>query len=371
MAKRKSTKKISTDHNARSQASLIEESRLRVRLEQINQTVNQAEEKIVELEIQKTERAHQTVAQGLIAVRDSVSAKIDDILHAREILKDCEHERAVTEAAIETFNARPAPSRARLKLQRELRRFAVDRLEKDRQADRLLKELRQVLNDRKELSDGMEERSADLGLKISEDGLDMPRFETFSASLPDDFLSASEHWHAWFLGERKDIKPYVVRDEYLVVRETLVDHGVYQFGELIHLTEEESAELLCEEFSAPISLAPWHLCPPSVMTLDVYKGTVKAAKEKGISAQEMCFWQDVERDVKAKERFDLAGGYAPKRPRTWLFSHVEPFASTVKIKGRAKIRIFAGREYQPGDVIEAVGKDEAWRLASIDSIGPL
>jgi hypothetical protein len=234
------------------------------------------------------------------------------------------------------------------------------RLAKDRQADQLLKELREVLRERGQLTAEMAEPLAALQLTILDDGLDTRRFEKLLDSLPDELLSQSERWCGWFLGEQKDAKPYVVRVGNLLAGETLTDNGLYFWGDLIYLNEEQARDLLCDDYYAPTPEAPWRCQSPRVMTIEAYEAAAKTAREKGLSIQEVCFWMDAERNAANKKWFKDNG-----RRRT-VNKQALSAEDNILSENTAKVRV-----RHDGEIIEMASEREA--LAALDrgSVDPL
>jgi hypothetical protein len=161
-----------------------------------------------------------------------------------------------------------------------------------------------------------------------------------------------------------------VVDEHLVVDETLVHHGVYRFGENIWLTEKEAYELMRKDRPAKTRRNAWSCSPPSVMPVEDYQAAIRAAREKGISIQEFLFWKEVACEAEAEERYKLGKNVSPLQNVTASPSDNAILGTTIKITARVKRSIQQDREYLPGETIELIGKQQAWRLIDTGAIGP-
>jgi hypothetical protein len=223
------------------------------------------------------------------------------------------------------------------------------------------------LRERVELTAKMGKATEALELTIPRDDLDT-RLEKLSASLPEDLFGASERWHGWFLGNQHGTKPYIVIDEHLLRPETLAHNGLYHSGDTIQLTEEEAAELLRADRPAPKGQRRnvWTSAPPSVMAVGDFQTVAKVAKEERVSEQSICFWQEVQRDAAWKKQYETERRMSPG-------TGVEPivrFESTMKIQGRAKIRLVTDRQHEVGDIVVLTGKPTAWNHVESGAIGP-
>jgi len=98
--------------------------------------------------------------------------------------------------------------------------------------------------------------------------------------------------------------------------------------------------------------------------VEAFEAATKTAKEKGISPQDVCFWNEVEFDAIAKAQYTAERKMSP--------SAVEPIArleSAMKIRGRAKTRFVLDRQYEVGEIVEVTGKPLAWSLVGSGAIG--
>jgi hypothetical protein len=287
----------------RSRSSILKENELRKVLKKIGTAQAITERRIREGEQRVARLTRAVVLEGQEAMRGQLDEAMQDVANQHSLIKSCQAQWALTEAEIESLTPTPEQCATRQHQQEQFLGLVNKRLAKDRQGDQLLKDLRQVLHERGQLTVEMQEPITALKLSISDDGLDTRRFEKLLDSFPDEVVSQSERWCGWFLGEQKGANPYVVRVENLLVAETLNDNGLYHFGDLIYLNEEEARDLLCDDYYAGTHEAPWRCQSPKVMTVEAYEAAAKTSRERNLSAQEVCFWMDVERDAKNKQWF--------------------------------------------------------------------
>jgi hypothetical protein len=290
-------------HTTRSRRSMLEEVRLRATIKKIHVASEISKRRIREAEEQVQRLTRSVVLEGQEALRYNLVESAKELAAQRDILKACESERASAEAAIAALAPTLRQVQGRQEEQGQLAHLAEERMGKDRRADSLLKELRKVLQERSQLTAVMAESQAALDGEAPADGLDESRFKALLGSLPEDLLSASERWYAWFFGKRKDVKPYVVRVEWLQVRESLFDHGFYRFGERILLNDDEARDFLCNDYYAPNDNAPWACEPARVMTVEAFEDAARKASESGISVRDVYVAADRELDEQEKKFF--------------------------------------------------------------------
>jgi hypothetical protein len=332
----------------RSQRSLIAEDNLRRDLGKIDDLIGLTQRQIAELEKAKARQ------MGMLAkVRgvDQVylSHLLADLEDKRRKLAAYKEQRAFDENTITQLAPTPASITERAERQQYLAGLAIERLGKDTRVNDLISSLRKALRERAELTATMKESAATLDFTSKDDFLDAQRFDELLALLPEGLLARSERWAGWFLGKQKDAKSYIVRDRLLVIPESLATHGIYRFGDRVELREEEAQEFLRKDRPAPERNEPWHKAPPSIMTIEDWEAATVAAAERGITVQNVMFWEHVERDAKNKETFNRTGQHAASVDVPLNEDRGDLF--TLKVKARDKIRV-NGQEYGDGDVFE-------------------
>lgn len=352
-------RQVSEAHRMRSRRSILAEVDLRKTIKKINTAAAITERRLREGQERVARLTKWVVVEGQENARPQLDDAMRDVATQRDLIKACEDQRALTEAEIEKLTPDPAQRASRQHQQEQFAELVNKRLAKDREADRALKELREALRERRELTAQMAEPCAALELTIQDDGLDRARFEKLLDSLPGELLPQSGRWCAWFLGEPKDAKPYRVRVEHLLVAETLTDNGVLNFGDVICLREEEARNLLCDDYFAGTGEARWRCEPPKVMTVEAYEAAEKAAREKGLSVQEVIFWQDVERDAENKKWFINNGARKTFKKRAVSAEDNSSFESTIKVRVKCK-----------GEIIEVPNDQRGLDFVANGSGGP-
>jgi hypothetical protein len=310
---------------------MVKEGELHQAAKRVDIAIAVTTRRIGELEQQIARTTKLVIHEDNSTARYNLGEMLKDVAGQRDFVRACESDRASTQAEILKLTLGPVECKVRLGRQEQVASLVGARLEKDREADRLIGDLKRVLGERAALTRKIGEQCEALDLEISPDGLDEARFENLLASLPEGVLTGSERWHGWFVGKRKDVKPYVVRAHRLMATETLFHNGVYSFGDSIYLSEQEASDLLCEEYAGTHPEARWRCAPPLVMTVEAYQMAVETALEKGISPQEVCFWKDVERDARDKEWFRNNGSPRARRPFPAVLKQNVPYPGVATI----------------------------------------
>jgi len=233
----------SEHYSNRSQRSIIIEAGLRKEVRKTESFIDRFQKKLGPLAESKAFLTNRIIAHDEHTLQPQLDVTVTEIANVHGVIRAYEEERERTLEAIRKLDEPdPVAIQARLTQQRQLARLASDRLDKDRELDRLAKEVRKVLGERKALTEQMQGPAAALELMMPQSDLET-RLAKLADSLPDGLLSTSARWHLSFLGREKDSRPYVVVDEYLLRPETLAHNGLYKFGDTIHLSEEEAGKL--------------------------------------------------------------------------------------------------------------------------------
>jgi hypothetical protein len=350
---------ISEAHRLRSRRSILKEQEFRTAIKKVHAGEAVTERRLTEADAYAARYVKWVIREGQEQLRPQLNDAMRDLAIQRELVKACQAQRASLGAEIEKLSPGPEEGATRQHHQEQGRALVNKRLELDRQADGLLKGLREVLAARSQVTQEMAEPIAALDLTISDDGLDTRRFEKLLDSLPNELLPQSERWHGWFLGEQKDAKAYVVRVEHLLVPESLIDNGLYHFGELIYLSEEQARDLLCDDYYAGKHENLWRCQRAKVMTVEAYEAAAKTAREKGLSVEEVCFWMDAERDIENRAWFRRNGARKTMHKRPASAEDDITFESTTKVRIK-----------QQGQIIEVPNDDRALTLVSDSSGSP-
>jgi len=348
--------------SARSQRSYLEEHRLRQELANCESGIAASERKVEELEKLKAAQLNRTFAESpgySIAHLPSTVAALEDEKRCLSAFQ--EHRASHLSQIHDHVEVTPTEEEARTAQQERVAAMVAERLERDRKIDSAVAALKTMLQERAKLSARMAEACSAIELDFND--YVSERFDSLLASLPDGLAEASEAWKARQFGERVRAKPYIVRDDCLVVPETLAHSGVYRFGETILLTDAEAGELLRVDRPDPAAnaFAPWLRLPPSISTIEAHEAATAKAEKKGISAKQVYFWEDYERDRELRERHQQNRGQdAQPPPASPSFRSLRPGRGDL-VRVRAKGNIKAGRDYGPGETLE-VNADDAWSL---------
>jgi hypothetical protein len=344
----------------RSQTSLQREAKLRQNLENVENEMAYAQKNLTE-ETQSRERFGKRIAEGekdglIVLNLDRCLFEIKGLAARLEILGELKKNIG---ANIEAECVIP-PDRAGV--QAALAETARRRLDQARQIEDLLETLRAALSKRDALTSemkGLAER-----IEFSGD-FDERRFASLREALVR-VLPESEHWQNWFLGTAADTKLYVVRDEFLVLPETLKSPGIYHFGDTVELSEDQAQELVREN---------------RIVSVEEDQTAVAVAGEKGISVIDFLFWREIGPELEivqpatpARDMDEVRGLEAERTARRERL--------TKKLREKAghfrdgKLRITArvryniqmdGRSYKEGDIFEIALKD-AWQLLEAGAV---
>jgi hypothetical protein len=116
------------------------------------------------------------------------------------------------------------------------------RLALDKRLDSALEAARAILLERAELTRKMRDGAVSLEFNQNVD-LDEGRFDSLLAMLPRNMAAESQKFCDWFLGEEGDRRPYAVRNDGIVFKETLRAANAFREGDSPELTDRERAEI--------------------------------------------------------------------------------------------------------------------------------
>jgi len=346
-------------YSSRSQRSLLEEDRLRGNLEKIDGLIRHTERKIADLEKDKARTLAQ-IPTGKVN-QTFLSFTLEALEDNGRKLAAYKEERASAEKVIANLAPSPAQAAERAERQNYLANLAAERLQKDRLVEGALNGFRRLLKERAELTAKMLKAAEAVDFTVGDDGLDGRRFDDLLGLLPGQLAASSERWAQWVLAKGESLKSYIVRDEVLTIPETLAHHGVLRFGDRVDLNEDQVRDLLRKDRPARTQTAPWRHLPPSIMTVEDYGEVLAMAKKKGVPVQEICFWEDVEGDTKARDRFTRLEEGAD-------LSIYEDPGEPFKVRVRASRQInFSDRAYVAGELLEYPGRK--WSLCRMAQEG--
>jgi hypothetical protein len=265
----------------RSQHSMLAEKKLRDLLQMAQAAVASTERKVSELEGVVERLTGRVATFGDIKFQEGLDLALAQLATVRARIEPYKAEAARLEAEIQALQPSQVEIEDRHERQREFASLAGERLEYDREAERLVKELRSILRTRSELTTAMA-TSAKL-FDLADDALDASRVEKLLDSLPESIMPQSERWYGLFFGNSKTEISYVVIADSLVLPETFSSNGLLSFGDRVQLTEEGAREFLRKDRREPGARFSSDLLPPDIMIEDEFGLAVEAAKAKGHS----------------------------------------------------------------------------------------
>jgi hypothetical protein len=358
-------------YSERSRSSIITETRLRT-----DQSVLERKKAIAERGAADREKEVKRLREASISTNDSIidwnfSQALQDLNAKRDIMKNCQEGIEEKEAAIAALPPSVEERRARTEQQASMESLVRTRLETDRKIGAALDALRGLLAEHEMYTGRMGAVATALEIALPTASFDVA---ALLAALPEDIIEGSERWAGRFLGEPKGGKTYIVRAECLSVPETLAHHGCYRFGEEIPLDPEEAAELLANDYAAPVHSAPWRRLPARVMTPQDFETAKAQAKQKKVPVVQIIFEQDMVQDAKDRAYYQLNRVSPVTRRREPPKDGEVVFGSALTVSGRALGNISkprVGESYKPGEIVEGLTLAQAWTLLNVAALGPL
>jgi hypothetical protein len=231
-------------YSRRSQSSWREQWEHEASLTRLTAWISVCEASIAKLE-QTVARLKQAVVRGDPVFGSNLGDATRELEDEKLRLATLKEETGRLKARINGLT-RPTHSQAdeRRRQQIQLGRLAAIRQEKDRAMAHHIDAILRLLPEREELTAKMRAAAAAVDLKGGADFLDEARFARLAEALPSDLLPKSAAWSAWFAGQERGKKPYIVSARTLTLEETLAECHCYQRGDTVYLTEEQATDLL-------------------------------------------------------------------------------------------------------------------------------
>jgi hypothetical protein len=358
-------------YSERSRSSIIEQIRLQAE-------VRTLEDKKAIAERGATDRDKEVkrLRQAAITTNDPIvdynfSQALADKNAKLDVVKSCEEGIQEKQTAIMGLSPSDQERKTRTERQASMESLLRKRLEIDREISSTVEVLRGLLSERRRQMDEIRTVAAALEIGLPAEGFDSA---ALLSALPDGIAEASGKSMAHFLGEPKGGKTYIVRAEYLSVAETLAHHGCYQFGEEIALEPEEAAELLANDYAAPVRSAPWRRLPARVMTVEDFRRAQAQADEKKVPVAQIIFEQDLIQDGKDRAYYLLNKVSLVTKPRkVWKDEEIR-FGTAQRVSGRALGNIEGprvGESHKPGELLQGLTVSQAWELVDTGYLGAL
>ena len=236
--------------SARSQASYQREAKLRDQLSEVQRRIGY-DQRILSDAQRELDRLMNSASLGSSAASEGVPETLERIARQKAVIEAFEGQRTKIQAQIDAVGAvSPAEAKERLANQTALAKLAVERLKVDRTLASTVQMVRNLLEKRSGITDGMLGLMRRIDFTLAFDGLDKDRFDALEKSLSADVEGKSEAWVGWLFGENQKTERYTVRNETVTFAETLVNPNVYGRGEQCDLTPEELAEISATEESS-------------------------------------------------------------------------------------------------------------------------
>jgi hypothetical protein len=243
--------------------------------------VASTERKVSELEGVVERLTGRVATFGDIKFQEGLDLAIAQLATVRARIEPYKAEAARLEAEIQALQPSQVEIEDRHERQREFASLTSERLEYDREAERLVKELRSILRTRSELTTAMATSAKLFDLAVLDDALDASRVEKLLDSLPESIVPQSERWYGLFFGNSQTEVTYVVIADSLVLPETFSSNGLLSFGDRVQLTEEGAREFLRKDRREPGARFSSDLLPPDITSEEEFGLAVEAAKAKG------------------------------------------------------------------------------------------
>ncbi|MGH9378172.1 MAG: hypothetical protein ACRD1I_05175 [Terriglobia bacterium] len=268
----------------RSAKSIRHEARLREEAGRLLKQVERHESVAIELAEEKTRIL--TKIQGGFPVDD---AKFDELLRniEREVRLSavCKEQLATAEAQVELFLAEEERGLPERRAQQEdAARLAREIITKDSQIERSINELRQLLEERGQLSATIGGVCRDLGFRES---ADWQRLEAILKVLPPSVVLESCSWAARLLGSSEGLVPFFVISKRFEVPETLAHAGIYTFGQTVDLPVGEAQPYLQSE-------------PPAISTVEDFHALEAEASELRYPLQILVTVRNRDREIERR-----------------------------------------------------------------------
>ena len=304
---RKESKETNGTYSSRSQRSCLVERDLKRDIARCEALIGHCDKKIRECEETKDAQLRHRI-EGRGTEIFPLGATLTELEENKAERAAFEERKGLIQSQIELLiNLSPQQAAERTDRQNHLAKVVAARLEKDRQVEGALKQLRQVLDQRADLSAKVTEAASAVELTVTGDGLDEERFKLLADLLPAELAATSERWHAWFTGDQKGMKSYAVVAADLVVPETLARAGSYVFGDQLELGDEEAGELgreICPLGRAQHDVS-WSFEPARIMLLEKFEGLVREAADKGEAIQALLSRQNEQREGELLKQYEV------------------------------------------------------------------
>lgn len=208
----------------------------------------------------------------------------------------------------------PAERKAkRAEILLQIASLASERMEVDTRIDAVLQDLKSLLGRAMSLTSRMGQPGDEIDLWAALDG---ETYEELAKALPASWLTERREWFEGFLGTNKGLKPFVVRNKFLIVHESLAHSGVYLQGDVIHLADSISSQMLRRDRLSGSETDPY--LRPDIITVEQHEKALESCQQRGIDFGDWVREDDQRHDLWAREQYlAKTGKSTTRRVEAW------------------------------------------------------
>ncbi len=141
-------RRVAAQYSPQSARCRLRRDDLRAQLGKLRREEANLQKQIAELQEEGDRRGKEALADNQPRAQQNFKQASENLSHKREMLAACREQCRKIEEEISQLTPGPAQQKARAGRQREFARLVAERLEKDRQAERALRDLWRSLRDR-------------------------------------------------------------------------------------------------------------------------------------------------------------------------------------------------------------------------------
>ena len=182
------------------------------------------------------------IAAGSGHAHSILQTYVKERVEATEMVAAFKAQAAALQTAIDDLIPNAVEADERRRNQESMVAHLEARILKAKQLDGALQEVRRIASECVELTREMT-RLAELLEFPSGTSLGISQFEDLLRRLPNKMAPEAERFATWFLGAEKDRSPYPIRNEEIVLPETLASAGAFTCGDCPELTREEARQV--------------------------------------------------------------------------------------------------------------------------------
>ena len=182
------------------------------------------------------------IAAGNGYAHSILQAYVKESTEAAEMVAAFRAQAAAIQTAIDDLIPNAVEADERRRNQESMAAHLEARILKAKQLDGALQEVRRIASECVELTREMTRLAGLLEFPFGVN-LGISQFEDLLRRLPNEMASEAERFATWFLGAEKDRSPYPIRNEEIVLPETLASAGAFTYGDCPELTRKEARQV--------------------------------------------------------------------------------------------------------------------------------